>query len=231
MTDDGGLGQAASRGLLLGLAALALVLPVPALQVPSAQSARAAWPGADAPDVRVAAPHLAPHPEPHPEPHGAPHRRPNFGAHAVSPEARHLAAWVADSGDNLELDFVIVDKRQARVWVFDAAARLQAATAALLGSARGDDSVPGIGSRPIADVKPEVRNTEARERRLRRLATPTAADNRISYGCINLPVAFYEQQIRPRVATQRVIVYVLPEVKPLQPLFGSYRVADLRTAH
>ena len=254
MTDGVSLGQAASRGFLLGLAALALVLPMPVPLSANEPSARTDLPVDDAPTGLLAAPHEVPH------------RRANFGAHPGSPEARDLAAWVADSGDNGGLEFLIVDKRQARVWVFDAVAQVQASTPALLGSARGDDSVPGIGTRPIADVKPEerttpagrfvaeagrnasgedvlwidyeaavsmhrVRNTEARERRLQRLATPTAADNRISYGCINLPVAFYEQQIRPRVATQRVIVYVLPEVKPSQPLFGSYRVPELQASH
>lgn len=254
MTDGVTPGQAASRGFLLGLAALALILPMTVAHLPIEQRKRTDLSTNEAPTGLLAVRREVPH------------RRANFGAHPGSPDARHLAAWVADSGDNGGLEFLIVDKRQARVWVFDAAARVQASTAALLGSARGDDSVPGIGTRPIADVKPEerttpagrfvaeagrntsgedvlwidyeaavsmhrVRNTEARERRLHRLATPSAADNRISYGCINLPVAFYEQHIRPRVATQRVIVYVLPEVKPSQALFGSYRVADLHASH
>lgn len=38
------------------------------------------------------------------------------------------------------------------------------------------------------------------ERRLARLVSPTADDNRISYGCINVPVAFYETYIRPMFA-------------------------------
>ena len=179
----------------------------------------------------------------------------DFGSQVPSPDARYVADWIAGSGDNGSADFLIVDKRQAVVYVFDAQARLRDSTPALLGSERGDDSVPGIGDRPLDKVKPEeritpagrfvaeagvnmsgedvvwidydsavsmhrVRNTEASEKRLHRLATPTVDDNRISYGCINLPVAFYERVVKPLFATQRLVVYVLPDVKPVGQLFG-----------
>ena len=184
----------------------------------------------------------------------------DFGPEVPSAAARHVADWVADSNDHAGTDFILVDKPAAKLYVFDAQARLRAATPVLLGSARGDDSVPGIGTRPIADVQPHerttpagrfvaergsnasgedvvwvdydaavsmhrVRSTVEAERRLQRLATPTIADNRISYGCINVPVAFYEATVRPIFQTQRAIVYVLPETKPVQQVFGSYDVA------
>ena len=52
-------------------------------------------------------------------------------------------------------------------------------------------------------------------------------------GCANpaarlqpsVPVAFYEAFIRPTFAARRAMVYVLPEVKPAQQVFGSYDVA------
>jgi len=65
-----------------------------------------------------------------------------------------------------------------------------------------------------------VLTTNSAERRLERLASSTAADNRISYGCINLPVAFYESHIRPAFARQSGVVYVLPDVATLQQVFG-----------
>ncbi len=183
----------------------------------------------------------------------------DFGDASPSPQARHVADWVADSRDNAHADFIIVDKRAARVYVFDADARLRGTSPVLLGAAFGDDSVPGIGTRPIVEVRPEerttpagrfvaergrnlkgedvvwvdydaavsmhrVRATKPAERRLERLATPPIDDNRISYGCINVPVAFYEAYVSPTVATHRAIVYVLPEVKPVQQVFGSYDV-------
>ena len=60
-----------------------------------------------------------------------------------------------------ELPFIIVDKPKARVLAFDADGHLLGASPALLGLARGDDSVPGIGERPMADIRPEERTTPA----------------------------------------------------------------------
>lgn len=53
------------------------------------------------------------------------------------------------------------------------------------------------------------------EHRLRRLASPAVADKRISYGCINVPVAFFEQVVLPLFKPANGIVYVLPEARPL----------------
>ncbi len=187
----------------------------------------------------------------------------DFGTEKVSPDVRHVADWVADSRNAGQSDFVIIDKKHARVYVFDAGARLRGAAPVLLGAAKGDESVPGIGSKPVAEVLPAERTTPAgrfvaerghntrgedvvwvdydgalsmhrvlttnsTERRLERLASPTTEDNRISYGCINVPAAFYDVYIRPVFAIRRAVVYVLPEVKTLQQVFGSY---DVATAH
>lgn len=71
-----------------------------------------------------------------------------------------------------------------------------------------------------------VRPTVAAERRLERLATPTEEDNRISFGCVNLPVHFYEQVLSPAVKKSGAIVYVLPETRSPQEVFGSWDVTD-----
>jgi len=194
-----------------------------------------------------------------------PARYAGFGAETPSPDARHLADWVADTRDNAGTGFFIVDKRNAHLYAFDADARLLGASAVLLGGARGDDSVAGIGARPIAQIRPaerttpagrfagqrgrnaqgedivwvdydaavsmhRVRATNPKERRLERLATPTAADNRISYGCINVPADFYNTHVGPAFAQHRAIVYVLPEVRVVQQVFGSYDVASAHRA-
>jgi hypothetical protein len=59
----------------------------------------------------------------------------------------------------------------------------------------------------------------AAERRLERLATPTVEDNRISYGCINIPAQFFDAHVRPAYAHRNAVVYVLPDVKPLNEVF------------
>ncbi|MDQ6680955.1 MAG: hypothetical protein M3Y67_08335 [Pseudomonadota bacterium] len=195
-------------------------------------------------------------------PFGAPAHA-DLGRERVSTEARRIADWIVDSADNQGLPFIIVDKINAKVLAFGGDGRLRGASPALLGLAHGDDSVPGIGERKIADIRPEERTTPAgrfvaemgvnangedilwvdydaavsmhrvrtanrAERRLQRLATATAADNRISYGCINLPVAFYEQVVKPLFAARNGIVYVLPETRPARAFFGAYEV--LRTS-
>lgn len=174
---------------------------------------------------------------------------------SASAPTRQVADWVARSGDNRGAGYAILDKVNARLYVFDAAGRLRGDAPVLLGAARGDDSVPGIGERPMADIKPferttpagrfnaepgrnaqgedifwvdydnaismhRVRATNPKERRLQRLATPTAADNRISYGCINVPAAFYDRVVGPTFAAGNAVVYVLPETRPAQLVFG-----------
>ena len=155
----------------------------------------------------------------------------------------------------------VVDKKEARVFVFYPNGRLRGADAALLGQAIGDDSVPGIGDKPLSAVRPwekttpagrfvaqlggnmrnedvlwvdyegavsmhRVINSNPKEQRLKRLASPTAADNRISYGCINLPKHFYEGVVAPAFKGTKGIVYVLPETKHADKVFASYDVAE-----
>ena len=68
--------------------------------------------------------------------------------------------------------------------------------------------------------------TNPKERRLERLASPTPLDKRISYGCINVPVRFYESVVRPAFTGTDGIVYVLPETRPARVVFGSYDVEE-----
>ena len=51
------------------------------------------------------------------------------------------------------------------------------------------------------------------ERRAQRLATPTPDDNRISYGCINVPAVFFKNVVGPAFKGTNGIVYVLPETR------------------
>lgn len=87
--------------------------------------------------------------------------RADFDQAEASFEARHVAHWVVDSGDNAGKPFVIVDKREARVFVFDAHGKLRGASSALLGLAIGDHSTPGIGDKKLSDIRPQERTTPA----------------------------------------------------------------------
>ena len=187
-------------------------------------------------------------------------RRAEFGAQPASSQARAIADWVIGSGDNHDAPFVIVDKRAAKVFVFGPEGRLLGATTALLGLAHGDDTVPGIGDRKLASIRPEERTTpagrfvaslgsdlgpkdvvwvdydagislhrvvtsNAREHRLKRLASHSLLDKRISYGCINVPPNFFDQTIRPEFLHSSGVVYILPEVRSLASVFPAYAAA------
>ena len=190
---------------------------------------------------------------------GAASKRAEFARERATREVRQFADWVVDSADHNAMPFVIIDKPNARVYVFDGSGRIRGAAAALLGSAQGDHSVPGIGERELSDMGPQDRTTPAgrfisgigmnsrgedvlwvdydsglslhrvlttkpEERRLERLATPTVADNRISYGCINVPKKFYEKIVAPAFQGTDGVVYIFPERGSARELFGTYVV-------
>lgn len=184
----------------------------------------------------------------------------DFAQERASLDTRQVAEWILEHGDNQEgnarLPFAILDKKDARVFVFHADGTLIGAAPALLGLGRGDTALPGIGARELSAIAPKDRVTQAgrfvaevgadthgadvlwldyegglamhrvittnpKEQRLHRLATPTPLDNRISWGCINLPVKFYEAVVRPVFTGTKGIVYVLPENSPPRAFFAA----------
>lgn len=64
-----------------------------------------------------------------------------------------------------------------------------------------------------------VITSKAQERRAQRLATPSPLDNRISYGCINVPVEFFKRVVAAAFTGTNGIVYVLPETRSAQKVF------------
>jgi hypothetical protein len=78
----------------------------------------------------------------------------------LSAEDREIVG-LARAGDAGGKPFMIVDKRLARVFIFDGAGEMLGATPALLGSAIGDDSTPGVGSLPLSRITPAERTTPA----------------------------------------------------------------------
>ncbi len=58
-----------------------------------------------------------------------------------------------------------------------------------------------------------------RERRLERLLSPSPVDNRITFGCINVPAAFYKDKVYPLFRKSGGVVYILPDTKPLETVF------------
>jgi hypothetical protein len=68
------------------------------------------------------------------------------------------------------------------------------------------------------------------EQRRERMLSPEPEDNRITFGCINVPKAFYGKFLRPRFQRKGGYVYVLPDTKPLEEVFPRLRVQALATA-
>jgi hypothetical protein len=62
-----------------------------------------------------------------------------------------------------------------------------------------------------------------KDHRAARLASASPLDNRISYGCINVPAAFYDSMVVPAFTGTVGIVYILPETRPLGDVFPALR--------
>lgn len=167
---------------------------------------------------------------------------------SASTTARQVLAWVLRSRDAQGLPFVIVDKPETTLHAFGATGAWLGSVPVLVGAARGDHTVPGIGSKPLRDIALHERTTpagrfatepgrnlqgenvvwvdydsavslhrmrsvNAGEQRARRMASPNAAERRITYGCINAPADFYQRVITPLLGQGPGIAYVLPDTE------------------
>jgi hypothetical protein len=72
-------------------------------------------------------------------------------------------------------------------------------------------------------LHPLVKGTK-QERRRERLLSPTSDDNRITFGCINVPPAFYSRSVQPLFRKKGGVVYILPDTKPLDDVFPRLRL-------
>ena len=70
-----------------------------------------------------------------------------------------------------------------------------------------------------------VVTSNTKERRAERLASQSPQDNRISYGCINVPAEFFKQVVSAAFKQSNGIVYVLPETRSLHKVFAFIDLA------
>jgi hypothetical protein len=178
----------------------------------------------------------------------------DFGTVNPTAAARRMADWIVVRHDNGKLPFIVLDKHDARLYVFEPEGHLVDDTPVLLGSSHGDDTFPGIGDVPISKVKPYQRTTAAgrfvtqpgldadktdvvwldydaalamhrvinkvkSEHRLQRIVSHDPAVRRISWGCINIPIAFFDRNISPVFGKRSGVAYVIPETKTFAEVF------------
>lgn len=181
-----------------------------------------------------------------------------------SADAVRVRDWVAASRDNHGLPWVVIDKAEARLFLFDAAGKQVADAPVLIGIAKGDEASPGVGDKRLADLGPAEKTTPAgrylakfglpvggerilwvdyatsvaihtipadadpREKRRDRMLSATAEDNRVTFGCINVPRKTWAV-IRP-MFRKGGYVYILPDAKPIEDVFPRLRVRAFAAA-
>jgi len=188
----------------------------------------------------------------------------DFRGAPASSDVQQVADWVLAVADNQGLPFIIVDKVNAKVFVFDAAGMLRGAAPVLLGFARGDVAPADIGTRRLATISTGERITPAGrfvtsagvnlaqkeilwidyesslslhsvitsnkiEKRAQRLESLSVLDNRISYGCINVPAEFFKTVVREAFRDTMGITYILPEDKLVHEVFDISREGHMNS--
>ena len=90
---------------------------------------------------------------------------------------------------------------------------------AKFGMAAGRQKVLWVDYTLSVALHPIPPGAPKKERRSQRMLSPTPDDNRITFGCINVPLAFYTKSVRPLFQRKGGYVYVLPDTKPIERVF------------
>lgn len=161
----------------------------------------------------------------------------------LSSTASVVRAWVQETKDNQGQKYIIADKVAGELYIMDSRGNVLATMPALYGSRKGDAAVPGqtpagifmlqqrhdVGVSLGGDVQQFAEHTDGsiwaihrvltanpKQMREARLKSATAADNRISLGCINVPADMYDKYLKNGFQGK---LYVIPEKKPLGEVF------------
>jgi hypothetical protein len=100
---------------------------------------------------------------------------------------------------------------------------------ARFGLASGKKKVLWVDYETSISLHPVI-TTNKKEHRQERLDSPTPSDNRITFGCINVPPAFYQKIVMPLFKRGIGIVYILPEIKTLNEVFPAFQAPSQWTA-
>lgn len=143
----------------------------------------------------------------------------NAAAHAFDANARHVQTTPVllgmGTGDVFPPGVADMDMLQTRPWQrVTPAGRYHASEDYNLANERvlWVDYDNGIALHPVP-------TKFTKQRRQERMRSPDPSDNRITYGCINVPAAFYQQIVGGHFRRTGGFVYVLPEKKRLEAVF------------
>jgi len=84
------------------------------------------------------------------------------------------------------------------------------------------DYATSVGLHPIPATSPKS------ERRRERMLSPDPDEHRITFGCINVPAAFYKR-VSPLFAKKGGYVYVLPDTRAIEDVFPRLVVQETAT--
>lgn len=159
----------------------------------------------------------------------------------LSRPASAVNSWVQQSKDNAGRPYIIADKQSGEIHIVGADGTVKATAPALYGRKMGDGMTIGetpagiftihqeaapasyggdlqqFATAPDGDVYAIHRVlTNNKQDRPGRLASPTAEDNRISLGCINIPADLYNKYLSGKFDGK---LYVLPDQRSLGDVF------------
>lgn len=98
---------------------------------------------------------------------------------------------------------------------------------AKFGYAAGRQRVLWVDYTNSVAIHPIPGDAARAENRRARMLSPEVEDNRITFGCINVPRAFYATDLRPLFQKKGGYVYVLPDTRSLEDVFPRLRVHAL----
>jgi len=97
------------------------------------------------------------------------------------------------------------------------------------GRAAGKTRVLWVDYATSVALHPIPPGANRKEHRRERMLSPTTEDNRITFGCINVPKAFYSKA-QAQFLKKGGYVYILPDTKPIEDVFPRLHVEALARA-
>jgi hypothetical protein len=98
---------------------------------------------------------------PIPPPPPKPPKKADFEKQPRSRDVQIVADWVVNSDDNHAMPFMIVDKTETKVYIFEPGGHLLDEAPCLVGLTKGDVCDPDIGKKKLSQIRPSMRITPA----------------------------------------------------------------------